>query len=248
MSSSFAPAVVVPVAVVGWLARVTTSAAIGLPEFASERAPPLPDGIQGSFRIRRNVRCIDHYRVASWGVQDDEACQGLCLADDRCATYSRESSGDRGCLLFSSDASCVAENGWTTGHRDTRCGLAQENSATTLSCPFGSVISSVKFASYGTPSGQCYNFTQGSCHEATTKEIVEDLCVGESECTLSASNLVFGEPCPVVSKSLKVQIECQGEKQCKASELFAFPARFARLFLCALDRAHSLCTLLTPTR
>lgn len=72
------------------------------------------------------------------------------------------------------------------------------------------MISNIVFASYGSPSGDCYAFEEGSCHNPDTKEIIEDLCLGETECTLSATGLVFGDPCPVVSKNLRVQAECTG--------------------------------------
>jgi hypothetical protein len=70
------------------------------------------------------------------------------------------------------------------------------------------VISEVKFASYGTASGDCHTFALGSCHEASSKEVVEDLCLGENECALSASSHVFGEPCGIVDKNLRVEVEC----------------------------------------
>jgi hypothetical protein len=43
-----------------------------------------------------------------------------------------------------------------------------------------------------------------------TKEIVADLCIGEQSCNLAASSTVFGEPCPVIEKNLKVQVACKG--------------------------------------
>lgn len=162
----------------------------------------------GSFRIAEGTRCSEHYHVAGWGVGEQSACEALCLSDERCATFSLEATGDKGCFLFGTGAKCARAAHWTTGHRDTRCAVAQENAATTLSCPFGTVISRIGFASYGTPGGECYNFTTGSCHLPSTTEVVEDLCIGESECTLSASSMVFDDPCPIVGKELKVQVEC----------------------------------------
>lgn len=79
-----------------------------------------------------------------------------------------------------------------------------------LKCPYGTTISQVVFASYGTPTGTCGSFAQGVCHQANTKELVEDLCVGENECRISASAHLFGEPCPVVEKNFRVQVECAG--------------------------------------
>lgn len=201
-----------PLVILGSLVGTTYSAAIG--SLATTTSDNSVEEARrhnhqlGPFRIYGDTRCDEHYQVAGWGVTSQKICEDLCLADDRCSTFSLGLSGDQGCFLYSAGASCATEKGWSSGHRDTRCGTAEEDAATVLSCPFGSVISNVAFASYGTPAGSCYNFTVGSCHGQSTKEIVEDLCLGENECTLSASSLVFGEPCPIVNKQLKVQIEC----------------------------------------
>ena len=92
-----------------------------------------------------------------------------------------------------------------------RYAIALENAAASLTCPFGMVISEIPFASYGTPTGNGDDFAIGSCHEPNTQDIVEDLCIGESTCTLSASSHVFGDPCKVVQKSLRVKAICVGK-------------------------------------
>lgn len=79
-----------------------------------------------------------------------------------------------------------------------------------LKCPIGTVITAVTFASYGSPSGTCGSFTQSSCHEASSQELVEDLCMGENQCSIVSSSVVFGEPCPVIVKNLRVQVQCDG--------------------------------------
>ena len=79
-----------------------------------------------------------------------------------------------------------------------------------MKCPFGTIISEISFASFGTPTGQCNNFSTGTCHEPMTKDIVSDVCLGEASCSIAASSKVFGEPCPVISKSLRVQAKCEG--------------------------------------
>lgn len=42
-----------------------------------------------------------------------------------------------------------------------------------LRCTPGQSISSIKFASFGTPLGACGNFQQGACHASTSYAIVE---------------------------------------------------------------------------
>ncbi|TAL41130.1 MAG: hypothetical protein EPN92_13435, partial [Chitinophagaceae bacterium] len=43
------------------------------------------------------------------------------------------------------------------------CGTADEGGVVTLTAPAGNIITSIEFASYGTPNGTCGSFTIGSC-------------------------------------------------------------------------------------
>lgn len=45
-----------------------------------------------------------------------------------------------------------------------------------LHCPPGQSISTIKFASFGTPSGTCGSFQKGSCHSPNSQAIVEKVC------------------------------------------------------------------------
>jgi hypothetical protein len=93
---------------------------------------------------------------------------------------------------------------------DTRCAIAPENTFALLACPFGTVISDVTFASFGTPSGECDNFALGACHDNQTMNVIADICLGENKCKLSASTDVFEDACPFSVKSLHVQVSCTG--------------------------------------
>jgi L-rhamnose isomerase len=42
-----------------------------------------------------------------------------------------------------------------------------------LSCPKGKKISSIKFASFGDPSGTCRSYKQGRCHHPSSLSVVE---------------------------------------------------------------------------
>ena len=85
-------------------------------------------------------------------------------------------------------------------------------------------ISSVEFASWGTPSGQCTgvtgtssSFKKGSCNQKSTADKVKELCVGKLECRIPAGseddpinsgNGLFGDPCPGTPKRLAVVVSC----------------------------------------
>ncbi|KAK7271965.1 hypothetical protein RJT34_28273 [Clitoria ternatea] len=78
-----------------------------------------------------------------------------------------------------------------------------------LSCGPGQKISSIKFASFGTPVGSCGNFHEGSCHAHKSYDAFERNCVGQNWCTVTVSPENFGgDPCPNVLKKLSVEAIC----------------------------------------
>ncbi|EGD77228.1 hypothetical protein PTSG_08321 [Salpingoeca rosetta] len=83
-------------------------------------------------------------------------------------------------------------------------GLAAENTDLVLTCASGT-ISGIEFASFGTPTGSCGNFSKGSCDAASTMKIVQSMCVGKSSCTIPATDTTFGDPCYGTAKVLAVQ-------------------------------------------
>jgi len=97
--------------------------------------------------------------------------------------------------------------------KDATCGLAAENSNLELTCPDGQSISSVDFASFGNPMGNCESsFEQGSCHANTTQQIVESACLGKSSCSVEVSSKAFGgDPCFGTKKNLAASVSCKGE-------------------------------------
>ncbi|KAK7257723.1 hypothetical protein RIF29_31901 [Crotalaria pallida] len=78
-----------------------------------------------------------------------------------------------------------------------------------LECPYpNQVISSIKFASFGTPHGTCGNFNHGSCSSNRVLSIVQKACIGSSNCSFGVSINTFGDPCRGVVKSLAVEAAC----------------------------------------
>ncbi|XVF47153.1 hypothetical protein PTKIN_Ptkin03bG0086400 [Pterospermum kingtungense] len=78
-----------------------------------------------------------------------------------------------------------------------------------LSCPSpNQVISSIKFASFGTPLGTCGSFSHGRCSSAKARSIIHKACVGSTSCSIGVSTSTFGNPCKGVMKSLAVEVSC----------------------------------------
>jgi mannan endo-1,4-beta-mannosidase len=98
------------------------------------------------------------------------------------------------------------------------CASGAENDAITLSCPAGQVVTSISFASYGTPSGTCGAFVAGSCQSSSSAAVVSNACVGKGSCTLSASNSLFGDPCVGTVKRLSVQATCGSAPQTSGTQ------------------------------
>ena len=64
-----------------------------------------------------------------------------------------------------------------------------------LTCPPGTLLRRVMFASYGTPridDGCPHGYSVGECHSVTSKQVVEEVCVGKSKCLLELNSKVFG--------------------------------------------------------
>jgi hypothetical protein len=89
----------------------------------------------------------------------------------------------------------------------TICGIVIENQRLTLTAPAGQVITSIDFASYGTPTGSCAtnDLAISGCHSNTSKSQVEALALGNNSFTIAATNTVFGDPCSGTVKKLAVK-------------------------------------------
>jgi len=87
---------------------------------------------------------------------------------------------------------------------------ASENTSPQLTCPGSTVIASIQFASFGTPTGTCGAFQTGACNAANSSAVVAALCVGKPSCTIPAADTTFGDPCFNTVKVLSVQALCSG--------------------------------------
>jgi len=88
------------------------------------------------------------------------------------------------------------------------CASVDENSVATISCPSSTVVKTIKFASYGTPTGSCGAFSKGSCDSGNSMPVVAGACLNKATCTIYAQNSVFGDPCGNTPKRLYIQAFC----------------------------------------
>jgi hypothetical protein len=109
--------------------------------------------------------------------------------------------------LSSTSASIITPRGPLIGEwhcvngAASTCAVVDEKDTAEVSCPAGGTISSVDFASFGTPEGSCLTglVVNSSCNAADSKTVVEKLCLGKASCSISASDTVFSDPCFNVS-------------------------------------------------
>ncbi|CAL5368849.1 unnamed protein product [Camellia sinensis] len=109
------------------------------------------------------------------------------------------------CALVSEDhPSFEPESLLEDGTRD------HKNSAVVqLKCPINTHISTVKFASFGTPSGTCGSYTMGDCHDPNSTSVVEKVCLNENECRVELTRVNFNKGlCPGTIKKLAVEVVC----------------------------------------
>ncbi|KAL8130681.1 hypothetical protein V2J09_019836 [Rumex salicifolius] len=77
-----------------------------------------------------------------------------------------------------------------------------------LECPSDDqVISSIKFASFGTPHGACGSYTEGKCKSSSALSHIQNACIGLQSCSIGVSIDALGDPCRGVHKSLAVEAE-----------------------------------------
>lgn len=88
--------------------------------------------------------------------------------------------------------------------------LKQKWETAYFSCTPPAVIEEITFASYGLPGGDCGKYhINKNCHATTSMAVVEDTCLGLSECAITPNDDFFGEnPCRAEGKKLKVQYVC----------------------------------------
>ncbi|KAA8515324.1 hypothetical protein F0562_018445 [Nyssa sinensis] len=88
-------------------------------------------------------------------------------------------------------------------------GFMSQSPEVRLTCEQGWHITSIGFASFGTPKGDCGTFISGSCH-ANVLSIVQQACIGKQGCSIAVSTTNLGDPCPGVLKSLAIEAACSG--------------------------------------
>ncbi|XP_039044063.1 beta-galactosidase 6-like, partial [Hibiscus syriacus] len=86
-------------------------------------------------------------------------------------------------------------------------GFGSQNPEAQLNCEQGWRITSIKFASFGSPEGNCGSFKAGTCH-TNILSMVKKACIGEEKCSIPISAANLGDPCPGALKTLAIEAIC----------------------------------------
>lgn len=118
--------------------------------------------------------------------------------------------------LSSASASIITPRGKISASwqcAEGSCDVAGEGTEATIDC-FPGVIENITFASFGTPVGTCDGglAVNHSCHSNQSMGKVEAACLGKSNCSVLASDDLFGDPCLDVKKVLALKAVCTKAK------------------------------------
>lgn len=99
------------------------------------------------------------------------------------------------------------------------CVDVSEDQEANIGCPAGEVISSIDFASFGSPTGSCSSgfHPSATCNSNHSMAVITALCVGKASCKVPASCSTFHEQkqpqngafCWDVVKHLAVKVSCK---------------------------------------
>lgn len=111
-----------------------------------------------------------------------------------------------------------------------KCAVTAEEQSIRLECPTGQRISSIQFASFGTPNvATCGSYYASSCHQPASLSVISNLCLGNQSCSplyvsnqnahdwlyffnyniIRAVRATFGaDPCVDILKWLAVTYRC----------------------------------------
>ena len=137
------------------------------------------------FEMFSNLRCSGDFKVY-WNTPDVKTCQRRCDVEERCAMFSLEGGGGRGCFLFDKFG-CTHDFNWISGRKrlDVDIGPYDFEPITGKRCA-GRMIEVPGFPAWGTPSDD-------ACKELCA--LHQDAVDGTKSCSLWARESTGGKGC-----------------------------------------------------
>ena len=86
------------------------------------------------------------------------------------------------------------------------CAQISEFQSVVLTAPSGLLFGPAAFASFGLPNGTCGHFQTSACHSNRSVDVVNSRCLGRRNCSITAIDAVFTDPCSKYVKRFYVQM------------------------------------------
>ncbi|KAB1210500.1 Beta-galactosidase 3 [Morella rubra] len=114
------------------------------------------------------------------------------------------------CAVVAEDYPSFELESWLA-NANANASVKNKNKGTVfLKCPKNTIVSAVKFASFGTPTGTCGSYKKGDCHDPNSISVVEKICLNKKECAIELTEENFSKGlCPAAAyKKLAVEAVC----------------------------------------
>eukprot|EP01052_Picozoa_sp_SAG31_P037619 SAG31_NODE_4888_length_2884_cov_1.624776_2_plen_236_part_00 len=158
-----------------------------------------------------------------------QVVEAACLGKNRCSVKAVNDVFEEPCYgttkYLTVDVLC------TPPPPAPRCSVVQEGKTVELGCGADAgeadVIVEVLFANYGKSTGKCEGdmaagrgFVVNGCGSGRSRQVVEESCLQQRSCSISADNKDFGDPCYGTTKRLAVAVRCGAtDQESKLDEL-----------------------------
>ena len=120
----------------------------------------------------------------------------------------------------------------------------QANAFTARCTDAAATISSIIFASYGTPTGVCPSFSRGTCDASNSSAVVSAACLGKSSCTVYPNTTTFGDPCYGTAKVLSAVFTCSSGAGVTSCDVPPAPPLANFSAAVSIDFGHSVASVL----
>eukprot|EP00698_Gefionella_okellyi_P008493 TRINITY_DN2105_c0_g1_i1.p1 TRINITY_DN2105_c0_g1~~TRINITY_DN2105_c0_g1_i1.p1 ORF type:complete len:1115 (+),score=230.55 TRINITY_DN2105_c0_g1_i1:139-3483(+) len=169
-----------------------------------------------------------NFQLGSCNAQNTTAVvRELCVGKSACTIPNSDSYWGDPCYMTAKQLA-VQMTGCPTATTPQACASVQEHDTATLTCMADTgKITSIDFASFGTPIGSCTSAFEvdPSCNAADSVTLVENACLGKTSCSVPATTDFFkGDPCPNVLKSLAIVASgCRSSSQALVQQTVTLP-------------------------
>ncbi|KAK7312254.1 hypothetical protein VNO77_36003 [Canavalia gladiata] len=140
--------------------------------------------------------------------------------DNLLVVFEEEAASPKSIIIITVDRDTICSyitenhpphvNSWAATKSKFHAVVDNPTPAATLTCPDNKRILAVDFASFGDPlATTCGEYSMGKCDDPSTKQVVEQACLGKNTCSVPIAGFSKGqEACKNAEKALAIQAKC----------------------------------------